>query len=99
MITYTYDWWLTTDSARRNISYFCHKYKLENILRSAHITNKRYYIKNNFLAWLKKPNLGMVPLFFIGDKPFLYYGTNIQKQTNSNFVIHGTGFQDRKSVV
>ena len=35
----------------------------------------------------------MVPLFFIGDKPFLYYGTDLKNKTKSDVTIHGTGFQ------
>ena len=35
----------------------------------------------------------MVPLFFIGDKPFLYYGSDLKKKTKSDITIHGTGFQ------
>ena len=93
IITYTYDWGLTTDTARKNISHFCQKYKLENIIRSANISKKRHFIRKNILAWLKKPNLGMVPLFFIGDKPFLYYGTDLKNKTKSDVTIHGTGFQ------
>ena len=30
IITYTYDWGLTTDTARKNISHFCQMYKIEN---------------------------------------------------------------------
>ena len=93
IITYTYDWGLTTDTARRNISILSSKYGVENILRSANISNKRSYIKSNIYAWLKRPSLGMVPIFFIGDKPFLYYGTQLRKETNCELTIHGTGFQ------
>ena len=93
IITYTYDWGLTTDTARRNISHFCQKYGIENIIRAPNIYKKRKYIRLNLQAWLKKPHLGMVPLFFIGDKPFLYYGNDLKKKTKSDITIHGTGFQ------
>jgi len=91
--TYTYDWGLTTDTARKNISHFCSKYKIENLIRSADISKKRSYIGKNIYAWLKKPHLGMVPLFFIGDKPFLYYGSDLKRKTKSDILIHGTGCQ------
>ena len=91
--TYTYDWGLTTDTARRNISHFCQKYGIENIIRAPNIYKKRKHIRQNLQAWLKKPHLGMVPLFFIGDKPFLYYGSDLKKKTKSDVTIHGTGFQ------
>ncbi len=93
IITYTYDWGLTTDTARRNISHFCHKYGIENIIRAPNIYKKRKNIRKNLLAWLKKPHLGMVPLFFIGDKPFLFYGSDLKKKTKSDITIIGSGFQ------
>ena len=93
IITYTYDWGLTTDTARRNISFFCQKYGLENIIRSPNIYKKRSYIRQNLIAWLNKPHLGMVPIFFVGDKPFLYYGSDLKLKTNSKITIIGSGFQ------
>ena len=93
IITYTYDWGLTTDTARRNISLFCQKYGLENIIRSPNIYKKRNYIKKNLMAWLNKPHLGMVPIFFIGDKPFLFYGSDLKTKTKSKTTIIGSGFQ------
>ena len=30
-------------------------------------------IKKNIEAWLKKPDLGMIPIFMAGDKYFFYY--------------------------
>jgi len=93
IVTYTYDWGLTTDISRRNISLMSSKLGVENILRTANIPQKRKYIRNNILAWLKKPHLGMVPLFFIGDKPFLYYGTQIKKEINAHCTVHATGVQ------
>ena len=41
IVTFTYDWGLTTDTARRNISAMCSKLGVENILRSADINYKR----------------------------------------------------------
>ena len=70
-ITYTYDWGMTSDIGRRNISRVCEKLRVENIIVSADINFKRNNIKKNILAWLKKPHLGMVNLFTAGDKAFL----------------------------
>ena len=53
----------------------CSKLGVENILRSADINYKRKCIRKNIYAWLK-PSLGMVPIFFVGDKPFLFFGKN-----------------------
>ena len=40
------------------------------------------------LAWLKKPDLGTVPLFMAGDKQYFYYANKIMKQYGiSTFVM------------
>jgi tRNA(Ile)-lysidine synthase TilS/MesJ len=69
-ITFTYDWGLVTDLARRNISRMCSILNVENIIVADNIEKKRSNVKKNVLAWLKKPHLGMVNLFNAGDKHF-----------------------------
>lgn len=80
-IAYTYDWGMVTDLARRNIARMCGKLGIENILVSANIQKKRHYIRLNVEAWLRNPQLGIVPLFMAGDKQFFYYVNKIKKQT------------------
>lgn len=83
VIAMTYDWGLTSDIARKNISLICSKLKIEHIFRSANIKSKRNFIRKNLYAWMRRPNLGMVPLFFAGDKEFLYYLRKVKLETNS----------------
>ena len=89
-ITYTYDWGMVTDLARRNIARVCGKLGIENIIVSADIHMKRENIRKNVEAWLKKPQLGMIPLFMAGDKQFLYYVNQIKKQTGIKLDIWST---------
>ena len=63
-ITYTYDWGMVTDLARRNIARICGKLGVENIIVAANIHWKRMNISKNIKAWLKNPSLGMIPLFY-----------------------------------
>lgn len=86
-VTYTYDWGMVTDLARRNIARICGKLGIEHILVSADIIMKRKYIRKNVTAWLKKPDLGTVPLFMAGDKQYFYYANKLRKQMGINFVI------------
>ena len=67
-IAFTYDWGMVTDLARRNIASICGKLGVENIIVAADIHWKRENIRKNISAWLKKPDLGMIPLFMAGDK-------------------------------
>ena len=66
-IAYTYDWGLTTDISRINQSRICGKLGVEHIIRSANISKKRLFVRENIMAWLKKPLLGMLHIIQAGD--------------------------------
>jgi predicted glutamine amidotransferase len=88
-IAFTYDWGMVNDLARRNIARVCGKLGVENIIVSADIRWKRENIRKNILAWLKKPHLGLVPLFMAGDKYFYYYCSQVKRQTGIKLNIWG----------
>lgn len=80
-ITFTYDWGIVTDLARRNVARICGQLGIQNILVSADIRKKRDNIRKNVAAWLRQPDLGMVPLFMAGDKHFFTVVNAIKRQT------------------
>ncbi len=86
-VAYTYDWGLVTDLARRNISRMCGKLAVEHILISANIRHKRENVRKNVEAWLRKPELGTVPLFMAGDKQFFYYANMLKQEMNLGLVL------------
>jgi hypothetical protein len=86
-VTYTYDWGMVTDLGRRNQMRICGKLGIEHILVSADIARKRSNIRKNVSAWLRKPNLGTVPLFMAGDKQYFYYANKVGRQTGCKIVI------------
>ena len=88
-ITYTYDWGMTSDIGRRNISRVCAKLGVENIIVSANIQLKRNNIRKNINAWLKSPHLGMVNIFTAGDKHFYKYIEDVKKETNIKLNLWG----------
>jgi hypothetical protein len=90
-VAFTYDWGMVTDLARRNQFRICGKLGVEHIIRSADIIKKRSYIKKNIKAWLKRPELGMVPLFMAGDKQFYYYFDQLRKETGIKLVVFCSG--------
>lgn len=88
-VAYTYDWGMVTDLARRNVARICGKLGVESIIVAADIHWKRENIRKNITAWLKKPALGMIPLFMAGDKFFFYYAHKIKKQLGVDLEIWG----------
>lgn len=87
-VAFTYDWGMVTDLARRNQARICGKLGVEHILISADINKKRGNIRKNILAWLKKPDLGIIPLFMAGDKQYFYYANKLRKQMNIKLIIY-----------
>ena len=94
-IAYTYDWGMVTDLARRNIARLCGKLGVEHILVSADIRRKRDNIRKNVEAWLRKPELGMVPLFMAGDKHYFYYLNVLKKRLGIRLALYGENRMER----
>ena len=94
-IAYTYDWGMVTDLARRNCSRLCSKLGVEHIIVSADIPQKRKYIRQNVEAWLRRPDLGVIPLFMAGDKQYFYYAEQVQQRTGVSFQIWGNNRLER----
>lgn len=92
-IAYTYDWALVTNLSRRNQAKITGRLGVEHMIRAADIHTKRRYIRKNIYAWLKRPSLGMVPIFMAGDKMFYYYGRQLRKETGINLTIFSAGQQ------
>ncbi len=88
-IAFTYDWGMVTDLGRRNIARVCGKLRVENIIVAADIRWKRHNIHKNIMAWLRKPHLGMIPLFMAGDKYFYYFVDRVKRQTGIRLNIWG----------
>lgn len=86
-VAYSYDWGMVTDLARRNQSRICGKLGIEHVWVSADIKFKRDNIRKNVNAWMSNPHVGMVPLFMVGDKTFLYHANRVMKNMGLNLII------------
>ncbi|HRI99405.1 MAG TPA: hypothetical protein PKV67_01405 [Hyphomonas sp.] len=89
-IAYTYDWGMVTDLARRNQARMCGSLGIEHIWLSADIRTKRAHVRRNVEAWLKKPDLGIIPLFMAGDKQFFWYANETMKKTGISTMVFCT---------
>ena len=90
-IAFTYDWGLTTDMARINQSIACQKLKVEHIIRTDNMSQKRNFIKANIEAWFNNPHPGLIPLFMAGDKKFLHFERKLKRELKINYSFFGTG--------
>jgi len=89
-LTFSYDWGMVTDLARRNQARMCGKLGIEHIWISADIKQKRNNIRKNVQAWLKKPDLGIIPLFMAGDKQFFWYANDMIKKSRIPLMVFCT---------
>lgn len=94
-VAFTYDWGMVTDLARRNISRICGELGIEHILVSADIEKKRAHIRANVSAWLKRPELGVIPLFMAGDKQYFYHANKLKRQMNLPLILLGENMLER----
>jgi len=94
-IAYTYDWGMVTDLARRNQARLCGKLGVEHIVVSADIKAKRKNIQQNVHAWLRRPELGMVPLFMAGDKQYMWHANRLMKETDIQLMVYSNNHYER----
>lgn len=94
-IAYTYDWGMVTDLARRNQARLCGKLGVEHIWVSADIKQKRRNVRRNVEAWLRRPDLGMVPLFMAGDKQFMWHANRLMNETGLKLMVYSTNHFER----
>ena len=88
-VTYTYDWAMVTDLARRNISRMCGTLGVDNIIVADDIEAKRRNIRRNLIAFLKSPHLGMVSILTAGDKHFFRHVETIKNELGIRLNIWG----------
>lgn len=87
-LVYSYDWGMITEVGERNQKRMIEKLGVEHVIITADITKKRENIRKNILAWAKKTNLGMIPLFMAGDKEYFIHLNKLQKEKGIDLVIY-----------
>lgn len=90
-VAVTFDWGMISNIGRRNQAKLLGKLGVEQIIVSADLIKVRQDIKKNLLAWLRKPDLGMVPLLMQADKVTEYYVDKIRKELGVDLVFFCRG--------
>lgn len=79
-LAFTYDWGVNTPIAGRNMQKLCDALGVRLVTVRANTDKKLRNIQKNVAAWLKKPELGIVPLFMAGDKQFFIHANRVAKE-------------------
>lgn len=79
-IAYTYDWGMVTTAARENMARMCGALGVEHILVSPNIRKNRLRIKRALTAWLRRPDVGTIPILMAGDKPYFRFAGKVSHE-------------------
>jgi len=88
-IAYTYNWGAATDIARRNQIRMCEKLGVEQKIVTADLDRKLENIKANLDAWLKRPELGTIPILTSVGQQFFYHANRIAKEMGRDLIVIG----------
>ena len=89
-VSATYDWGLMTPEARRNWERASKILDVEHFVIPSNTDKIKKHIRKNVKTWLKKPNLGMVPIFTQADKTAEYHINKLTKKLKVPLIIGGT---------
>ncbi|MDF1519314.1 MAG: hypothetical protein P1P73_02400 [Brevefilum sp.] len=86
-VAFTYDWGVATDMAHRNQKRLCETLGVEQIVIKADLDQKKANIKANLQAWLKKPDLGTIPLLTSVGQQFFYHANQVGKKLGRDMIV------------
>jgi len=90
-IAVTYDWGMMTKTAQRNWAAAAENLGIEHLIIPANVNRVRANARRNILAWLRRPHLGMVPIFTQADKAFGYRINQAARRLGIRLIIKGVG--------
>ena len=94
-IAYSYDWGMITDLGRRNQARLLGKLGIEHVIVSADLRKKRNNVHKNVEAWLKKPDLGMIPLIIAGDKQMFFHAQQVQEHYDAKGFMFSVNYLEK----
>ena len=99
VICFTYDWGMVTTAARVNMARICGELGVEHIVVSPNLKRNKARINRALVAWLKRPNLGTLPILMAGDKPYFRFSKLIARERGgipivmADHALETTGFK------
>jgi len=86
-ITFTYDWGVATEIAKRNQERLCKELGVQQIVIKANLDRKLKNIKANLEAWLKQPDLGTIPILTSVGQQFFYHANQVGKKLHRELIV------------
>lgn len=90
VLAYSYNNGSMTESARENVKKISEKLDIKTIIIDKDADKNSRIFKRNFLAWAKKPSIGMIQMFCVGCRAgILKYQHPLMKRYNINYLADG----------
>ncbi len=90
VLAYSYNNGYMTESARDNVKKISEKLDVKTIIIDEETDKNRRLFKRIFLAWAKKPSIGMIQMFCVGCRSgVLKYQHPLMKTYNINYLADG----------
>lgn len=86
----TFDWGLMTPEAHRNWERISRILNVKHIIVNPDTDKVKRHIATNIKAWLRRPQLGMIPIFTAADKTMGVHINKIARKYNIRLVVSGT---------
>ena len=95
VLAYSYNNGSMTESARENVKKISEKLGIKTIVIDKEADKCNRIFKGNFLAWAKKPSVGMIQMFCIGCKGGIRkYSYSLMKKYNIKYLASGGNFYE-----
>lgn len=86
-VAFNYNWGMDTEEATANQKRMCDALNVKLVQVEANIDKKLRNIRKNVETWIKKPDIGMVPIFMAGDKLFFYHVNKIKNELHLDSIL------------
>ncbi len=90
-VAVTYDWGMMTPEAQRNWANMSKALDVEHVIIRGDVDKIKRHVRSNIKAWLRKPELGMVPIFMMADKVMGYHINRLAKRRGIGLAVKGVG--------
>ena len=89
VLAFTFKCGLQTELGERNAKRMCKILGVDHIIYPYKIDKNLRMIKRNFMVWLKKPSVAMIPIFMLADKTMEYHMRKAAKKNGISLIIDG----------
>ncbi len=90
VLMFTYDWGLMTPEAHRNLERISKILNIKHVIIRPNAEKIKKHISINIKVWLRRPQLGMIPVFTMADKAMGVQMNKVARKYGIKLIVSGT---------